>query len=109
MFRLMASILLCTIMLFAWRPAYADIAAAFTEVYADNGVPDGGRPATEGLHGLLGAGWFKGDRIVGDPRYRTVLLPIVLLTWKDWAYWSITGAACGCFPSKTCPFSSGPA
>jgi len=107
MFRLLAYVLICMLMLFAWRPAYADTAAAINEVYADNGLPDGGRPAREGLHGLLGAGWFKGDRIIGDPRRRTVLLPVVLLTWEDWAYWSITGGGVWLFRLEGLPLQFG--
>jgi hypothetical protein len=63
MFRLLASVLLCTIMLFAWRPAYADIAAALTEVYADNGLPDGGRPAQKACTGSSARG---GSRATGS-------------------------------------------
>lgn len=84
-------VLLCVVMLGAWRPAYADTAAALTEVYADNGLPEWGRPVQKGLHGLIGAGLFRGDRLVSDPRTRTALLPVVLMTWDDLAYWSITG------------------
>jgi outer membrane scaffolding protein for murein synthesis (MipA/OmpV family) len=91
MLRAMAYILVCAVMLCVGRPASADMAAALTEVYGDNGLPEWGRPVSEGLHGLLGAALFRGDRIEGDPRIRNVLLPVALMTWDDWAYWSITG------------------
>src|SRR5512147_1862039 len=91
MFRPTLYILLTLTLLCAWRPASADNAAALTEVYADNGLPEWGRPGPEGLHGLIGEAWFRGDRVGGDPRLRGVFLPLVLMTWDDWAYWSITG------------------
>lgn len=84
-------ILIWAIMLCAWRPASADMAAVLTEVYADNGLPEWGKPGPEGLHGLLGPAIFRGDRIIGDPRPRTTVLPAVLMAWDDRAYWSITG------------------
>ena len=107
MSRVSIYVLLCVVMLCAWRPAYADTAAAFTEVYADNGLPDWGRPAPEGLHGLVGAAWFKGDRLVGDPRRRTILLPLVLLTWEDRAYWSVTGGGVWLYDSHHWPLRIG--
>jgi MipA family protein len=91
MLRSLHSILVCLVILCAWRPAYADIAAALTEVYADNGLPNEERYPSEGLHGFLGTGLARGDRMVGNPRLETVLLPVVLMTLDDWAYWSITG------------------
>lgn len=77
--------------LLVFRPAYADTSTALTEVYTDTGVPAEEQPAAKGLHGILGAGFFNGERIVGIAHRRTVLLPIVLMTYKDWAYWSIGG------------------
>jgi outer membrane scaffolding protein for murein synthesis (MipA/OmpV family) len=91
MMRATVFILLCAIILCAWRPAFADSAAALTEVYGDNGLPEWGKPKPEGLHGLLGPALFRGDRIIGDPRPRTTVFPFVLMTWDDFAYWSITG------------------
>ncbi|HEX9020416.1 MAG TPA: MipA/OmpV family protein, partial [Nitrospirota bacterium] len=78
--------------LFAFQPAYADTTTALTEVYTDTGVPASreGQPP-EGLHGIIGAGVFNGERILGDARRRSVLLPIILMTYQDRAYWSIGG------------------
>ena len=91
MFRPTLYILFTLTLLCAWRPASADNAAALTEVYGDNGLPEWGRPGPQGLHGLLGEAWVRGDRIGGDPRLRAAFLPVVLMSWDDRAYWSLTG------------------
>ncbi len=79
------------VLLVASGRAYADTATALTEVYVDTGVPTEQPLAPTGLHGILGAGLFNGERIIGDAHRRTILLPIVLMTYKDLAYWSIGG------------------
>ncbi len=83
--------LLCLAFLGVCQPAHADTAGELTEAYIDAGVPDGATITPSGFHGILGAGLVNGERIVGDARRRTVLLPLVLMTYEDWAYWSIGG------------------
>jgi outer membrane protein len=64
-----------------------------TETYTDTGAParDQEVSAPSGLHGILGAGLFSGQRIIGDDGARTFPLPLILLAYKDIAYWSIGG------------------
>ncbi len=63
-----------------------------TETYTDVGAPAAAQAARpSGLHGILGAGLFNGQRIIGDDGRRTALLPLVLMRYDDWAYWSLTG------------------
>ena len=40
------------------------------------------------FHGLLGAGLFNYEKTVGESVRRTILLPIFVMTYQDWAYWS---------------------
>ncbi len=71
-------------------PVFAEEEA--TETYTDTGVPAQGRQAApSGFHGILGAGLFSGQRIVGDDGRRTALFPLVLMRYKDVAYWSLAG------------------
>ncbi|MDA8422891.1 MAG: hypothetical protein M0Z89_06120 [Nitrospiraceae bacterium] len=76
----------CMILLFAGSFAFADTAADLTEVYTDSGMPGLAYTTPSGVHGIIGAGLFNGERIIGDTRRRTALLPIVLMTYQDWAY-----------------------
>jgi MipA family protein len=101
-------VLLSAIILFICRPpAYADTATAISEVYLDNGLPVWEQPAQEGLYGILGAGYFRGTRITGDPRLRTVFLPVVLLGWENKAFWSISGGGVWLYHSRHQPFKLG--
>jgi outer membrane protein len=72
-------------------PVFAEEEA--TETYTDAGgaAQDQQASPPSGFHGLLGAGLFSGQRIIGDDGRRTGLLPIVLLRYKDVAYWRLTG------------------
>jgi outer membrane protein len=63
-----------------------------TETYTDTGVPAQDQQARPSdFHGILGAGLFSGQRIIGDDGRRTSLFPLVLIRYKDVAYWSLTG------------------
>jgi MipA family protein len=64
-----------------------------TETFTDAGAASQDLQAVppSGFHGLLGAGLFSGQRIIGDDGRRTSLFPLVLMRYKDLAYWSLTG------------------
>ncbi len=65
-----------------------------TETYTDAGVPvrEGALEARpSGVHGILGGAFFGGKRIIGDNDTIAGLFPLVLLRYKDAAYWSLTG------------------
>lgn len=64
-----------------------------TEVYTDTSgqVKDIDRFPPQGLHGILGAGIFSSQRIIGNGERRTGPLPIILMTYKGIAYWSLGG------------------
>lgn len=44
----------------------------------------------QGLHGMLGAGVFAGNRVVGERRMVVWPMPFVTLRYSDWAYWRST-------------------
>jgi MipA family protein len=92
---------------FARSPAYADMAAVLSEAYTDSGVPEQEQPQAPRLHGVLGVGDFNGERVIGDARRRTVLLPIVLLTYRDRLYWSIAGGGVWLYHSPDRSFKAG--
>jgi outer membrane protein len=79
--------------------AFADTVGDLSEVFTDTGVPWLGQTAVTGFHGIFGAGLFNGERIIGNSRRRTVPLPIVLLAYQNWAYWSIGGGGVWIFQS----------
>lgn len=64
-----------------------------TETYTDTGVSAQDQQVSRpsGFHGILGAGLFNGERIIGDDGRRTALFPFVLMRYKDVAYWSLGG------------------
>lgn len=64
-----------------------------TETYTDASAPahDQQVSAPSGFHGILGAGLFSGQRIFGDEGKRTSLFPLVLMRYKDVAYWNLGG------------------
>lgn len=85
---------ICTMLLLALvfcTPVFADTTEDVTEVYTDAGVKKADEQAPSGFHGILGAGLFSGQRIVGDDGRKLVLLPLVLVRYRDSAYWSIGG------------------
>lgn len=72
-------------------PVYADSVADLTEEYTAAGVPDQEQPALSGFHGMVGAGLFNYKGTVGEEGRKNAFLPIVLMTYQDWAYWSVGG------------------
>lgn len=72
-------------------PAFADTTEDATEVYTDTGAPVPDLHKPPGLHGILGIALFSGQRIVGDDGMRTLPFPVIFMTYKDIAYWSIAG------------------
>ena len=71
------------------RAVLADSITDLGEVYTAEGIPLKAQAAPSNFHGLLGAGLFNFEKIIGDSSRKTVLLPIVVMTYQDWAYWSI--------------------
>lgn len=71
-------------------PAFAETEDP-TEAYTDASTPVSDQHKPSGFHGVLGAALFSGQRIVGNDGWRAGLLPLVLIRYKDIAYWSIGG------------------
>jgi outer membrane scaffolding protein for murein synthesis (MipA/OmpV family) len=84
-------IVLSVVLLCAGRPAFADTAEDLTEDFIIAGAPERESPAQSNFHGMLGAGLFNYEKISGDDGRRTALLPIVIVTYKDIAYWTLGG------------------
>ena len=68
--------------------AHADETADFAEPTAVTGTLAQELPEAKGLHGLLGAGVIGGMRIVGEKNEYVLPVPLVFLTYSDWAYWN---------------------
>lgn len=83
--------LLCGVLLFVCFTAYADTASDLTEDYIAAGVPGREQAAPSGFHGVVGTGLFNFKKVAGDSDRKTVPLPLVLMIYKDWAYWSLGG------------------
>jgi hypothetical protein len=77
--------------------AMADSIADLTEVYTAEGATEEIANTSSDLHGLAGAGLFNYEKNTGDGGRKNAVLPLVILTYQDWAYWSIGGGGCGCF------------
>ncbi len=73
-----------------FSPAFADTTEEATEVYTDMSAPSDQLKPT-GFQGVLGALLFSGQRIIGDDGWRTLPLPLILIRYKELAYWSIGG------------------
>jgi MipA family protein len=71
--------------------ACADSLTDLGEFYSAEDIPGKTDAAPSNFHGLLGAGLFNFQKIIGDNNRQTALLPIIILTYQDWAYWSIGG------------------
>ncbi len=69
--------------------AAPDLITDFTQVYADAESGRVEREPPRGLHGLLGAGLIDGQRPIGEQGRRAGLLPLVVLRYDDWAWWTI--------------------
>jgi outer membrane protein len=72
-------------------PVFAETAGDLTEIYIDTGAPTPDQEKPSGFHGILGAGLFSGQRIIGDDGVRTVPLPVIFMMYKDIAYWNLGG------------------
>lgn len=70
---------------------FADTTEDVTEVYTDAGPPKSGQAMPSGIHGILGLALFNGQKIIGDEGRRTSVFPLILMRYRDIAYWSIGG------------------
>jgi len=78
-------------LLFISCQAVADTIEEVTESYTDMQLSEGEPNHAENFHGILGAGVFTGERILGEGGRWTLPLPLVVMRYRDLAYWSITG------------------
>ncbi len=69
--------------------AAQDLVTDLTQVYSDAEASRVEREPPRGLHGLLGAGLVDGQRPIGEEGRRVGLLPLVVLLYDDWAWWTI--------------------
>ena len=76
---------------FLCSPIYAE--QEVTEIYTDTGVPirEEGVSEPAGFHGTLGVGFFGSKKIIGDGGTIIAVSPVVMLRYKDLAYWSLGG------------------
>lgn len=79
----------CIFVLFLRPPAFADTAADISEDSTASGIPERETAAQTGLHGLIGAGMFSFEKIVGDGGRRIFPLPIVIAAYDSRLYMSI--------------------
>ena len=77
--------------LFLFSPAFAGTTEEVTEVYTDVDSPVADQRGPSDFHGILGPGMFTWHKIIGDGGTQIALLPLVLVRYKDVAYWSIGG------------------
>ncbi len=77
--------------LFPFSPAFADTTEEVTEVYTDVNAPAADQRGPSNIHGILGAGVFGRQKIIGDGDTVVGVLPLVLMRYRDVAYWSIAG------------------
>jgi len=84
-----SAILLLSIALVS--PVFADPTEDATEVYTDAGPPAARQVTPSDFHGILGVALFSGQKIIGDEGRRTAVFPLILMRYKDIAYWSIGG------------------
>ncbi len=87
-----------------WSICYADFVLAdsisdLTEIYTAEGVTEEIATADSGFHGMAGAGFFNYEKNVGDGGRQNAVLPLIILTYQDWAYWSIGGGGVWLFQS----------
>ncbi|MCK9419573.1 MAG: MipA/OmpV family protein [Nitrospirae bacterium] len=83
--------LLCGVLVLVCCPAYADTTADLTEDNVAAGVPSPEQAALSNFHGILGLGVFNFKKMVGDSDRITFPLPIIIITYKDLAYWTLGG------------------
>lgn len=79
--------------------AMADSIADLTEVYTAEGATEEIANTASDFHGLAGAGLFNYEKNTGDGGRKNAVLPLVILTYQDWAYWSIGGGGVWLFQS----------
>jgi outer membrane protein len=84
------SFLIITFIIAFLPPAFAETEDP-TEVYTDASAPASDQHKPSDFHGLLGAALFSGQRIIGDDGWRAGLFPLILIRYKDLAYWNIGG------------------
>lgn len=72
-------------------PVLSDTVSDFVEDQTAAGIPGMEKNLPEGFHGLLGVGLFGYQKIAGSSGTDIVPLPVVLMTYRDWAYWSLAG------------------
>lgn len=84
------TILFCLLTLTVY-PAWADALSNITDAYTVDGAPVQMEWATSGFHGALGAWLLNYQKNVGDSTRKTSLMPLVLITYQDWAYFGLGG------------------
>lgn len=90
MIKLIKTIIFCLLTLTAY-PAWSDTLSDLTDAYTVDGVPVQTERATSEFHGSLGAGLLSYQKNVSDSSRKVALLPLVMMTYQDWAHWSIGG------------------
>ena len=87
-----------------WSICCADLARAdpisdLTEVYTAESATGEVTAAASDFHGFAGAGFFNYEKNTGDGGRKNAVLPLIILTYQDWAYWSIGGGGVWLFQS----------
>lgn len=90
MIKLIRTISFCLLTLTAY-PVWPDTLSDLTDAYTADGAPVQTEQATSGFHGLLGAGLLSYQKNISDSSRKAGLLPLVTMTYQDWAHWSIGG------------------
>jgi MipA family protein len=90
MIKLIRAILFWLLTLTAYQ-AWSDTLSDLTDAYTADGVPAQTERDTSGFHGSLGAGLLSYQKNVSDNSRKAALLPLVMMTYQDWAHWSIGG------------------
>ncbi len=83
--------MICGIILWLCNQALPDTASDLIEDHTSAGVPDVETDATSRFHGILGGGLLNFTKIVGDSDSRNLPLPLIVITYDDWLYWSFIG------------------
>jgi len=65
---------------------YADSITDLTEIYTAEDVVHMVKGTPSDFHGLIVAGLFNNEKVIGDSGQHNVLLPIFKMTYQDWAY-----------------------
>jgi outer membrane protein len=86
--KLLSIILFCSTL---FSTAFAETSEEVTEVYTDTGAPTTEQNKPSNVHGILGAALFGTHKIIGDGNTVIGLFPLILMRYKDVAYWNIGG------------------